>query len=495
MDTKEKKVSVAFDCGNSSFRIVVGLYDGEKINMDVIAQVQNSAIQINSLFYWDILHIFDGLKQGLKMAYQKYGHIDSIGICTWGIDFGLLDKNGYLLSNPLSYRNSFSERELSALSADEKRQMFELSGIQNNRINSLYQLLGIKRLMPELFSLARHFLLTPDLLVYMFTGQMSTEFSITSTTQLLDVKTGQYSDAILSKFGLPPAMFKKLKHHGEVLGYLSDSIAAELGINVCPVICVPSHDTACAVTAVPTMQDDFLFISSGTWSLIGTELKEPIIDQRVYERNFANEGGAFGTITLLKNSTGMHILQGLKNQLESDGHPYSWDSIVKIAQGYNGKICIFNPNATELFNPKNMIKAVKELMGETNDDIGQLFTSVYYSLAYSYMHAVEQIQEITGKDYKNIYIVGGGSQNEYLNQLIADVTGKTVIAGPKEATSLGNVAIQLKYHHKDFTLNDVRKTIQASENLRLFNSRVDRNIQELNNRYSIFKNKLNLMPN
>jgi rhamnulokinase len=434
------------------------------------------------------------LKQGLKVAYQKYGCIDSIGICTWGIDFGLLDKNGYLLSNPLSYRNSFSERELSALSTDEKKQMFELSGIQNNRINSLYQLLGIKRLMPELFSLARHFLLTPDLLVYMFTGQMSTEFSITSTTQLLDVKTGRYSDAILSKFGLVPGMFKKLKQHGEVLGYLSDSIAAELGINVCPIICVPSHDTACAVTAVPTMQEDFLFISSGTWSLIGTELKQPIIDQRVYERNFANEGGVFGTITLLKNSTGMHILQGLKSELESSGHPYSWDSIVKLAKGNNGEICIFDPNSDELFNPQSMIKAVRGLMGETHDDLGQLFTSVYYSLAYSYMHAVEQIQEITGKEYKNIYIVGGGSQNEYLNQLIADITGKTVIAGPKEATSLGNIGIQLKYHQKDFTLCDIRKTIQASESLQIFNSRTDRNIQELSKLYQIFENKLSLMP-
>lgn len=482
-----KKVNcVAFDCGNSSFRTVLGQFDGTRTTTEVIAQTSHNTIEVNGLYYWDILHVFDGLKQGLKEAVNRAGKIDSIGICTWGIDFGFLDQNGYLLANPLCYRNSIGEEELSGLSDTEKRWVFEQTGIQNNRINSLYQLTGIKRIMPDLFGISQHMLMIPDLLAYFFTGEKFTEFSIASTTQLLDVRSKSYSQAVNDRFGLSRSMLKPLKMHGEVIGTLKDSIAEELRIPACPVVCVPSHDTACAVTAVPTQDKDFLFISSGTWSLIGTELQEPIISQKVYDRDFANEGGVFNSITLLKNSAGMHIPQGIKRDLELDGKKYSWDEIVAFARAYHDTPSLFDPNSFELFNPKNMISAIMNLMKSSDGSIEQVVASTYASLAFTYRRTIEQIQEVTGNDYPCIYILGGGSQNNYLNQLTADLTGKCVVSGPKEATSLGNIGVQLVAHFDDFSLSDIREMVKNSETISSFQPDTHRDVQLIENRYKEF---------
>lgn len=455
-------ICVAFDCGNSSLRTVVGEYDGNKVKTNVVSQIPNSSIEINGLYYWDILYIFEGLKQGLRAAVSQFKRIDSIGICTWGVDFGLLDANGFLLSNPLSYRNDIGEEELSKLSDSEKRWMFEQTGIQNNRINSLYQLCGIKRIMPDMYGISKHLLMIPDLLSYLFTGEMSTEFTIASSTQFLDVKSGDYKPEVLTRFGLEENLLLPVKQHGKVTGFLKDSIAEDLGIKPCPVICVPSHDTACAVTSVPTSENEFVFISSGTWSLIGTELKNPLVNQTVYERDFANEGGVFNSITLLKNSAGMFILQCIKKELETLGKKLNWDDIVKMACEYKGEIRLFNPNSSELFNPKSMINAIQKLIDSSENSYEQVIATAYTSLAFSYRFAIEQIQEITGINFKSIFIVGGGSQNAYLNQLTANITRKKVIAGPKEATSLGNIGVQLVHHIDGFDLKKIREMVRGS---------------------------------
>jgi len=459
---------VAFDCGNSSLRTVVGQYDGEKVVTTVVSQVPNSTINVNGIFYWDLLYIFERLKNGLREAHTQFKKIDSIGICTWGVDFGLLDDHGNLISNPLSYRNTLGEQELSGLTETERQWMFEKTGIQNNRINSLYQLSGIKKLMPDISGISKSMLMIPDLLCYLFTGEMVTEFSIASTTQMLDVKTREYVPEILDRFGIRRELLKPLRQHGEVIGQLRHSIADELGMEACPVVCVPSHDTACAVTAVPTSESDFIFISSGTWSLIGTELSEPIIDTDVYSRDFANEGGVFNTITFLKNSTGMHILQCIKKELELSGQKWSWSDIVKLAADYPGKVCLFDPNSSRLFNPASMMTEIQHLIGSSEINPAEIISSAYASLAFSYRYAIEQIQEITGIDYRSIYIVGGGSQNAFLNQLAADFAGKDVISGPKEATSLGNIGVQLKAHIKDFGIGDIRQMVKKSEEIGLF---------------------------
>lgn len=488
MSNPKKTINcIAFDCGNSSFRTILGRFDGEHLSMEVVSQVSHNSIEINGLYYWDILKIFEGLKQGLREAAHLVDKIDSLGVCTWGIDFGFLDQNGYLLANPLSYRNTIGEEEVSSLSDIEKRWMFDQTGIQNNRINSLYQLQGIKRIMPDLFKIADRFLLVPDLLNYFFTGQMSSEFSITSTTQILDVRTKKYSKKVMERFELDPNFFPPLLKHGAVIGNLQESIVEELHIPACKVVCVPSHDTACAVTAVPAKEDDFIFISSGTWSLIGTELKKPLIDDLVYVRDFANEGGVLDTITLLRNSTGMHIPQRIKQNLEVEDRKYSWDEIVGITKAYQGKVSLFDPNSFALFNPKSMITAIQGLMKSSDGTIGQVLASTYASLAYTYRLAVEQLQEITGKFYPSIYIVGGGSQNEYLNQLTANFTGKNVIAGPKEATSLGNIGVQLMTHVDGFGLKDIREMVRQSESIKTVQPDPGRDTSLIDSQYLEYK--------
>ena len=487
MRTVDKPINcIAFDCGNSSFRTMLGRFNGTSIVMEVVDQVYHDAIEINGLYYWDILKVFEGLKQGLKKANQVVERIDSVGICTWGVDFGFLDKSGYLLANPLSYRNSIGEEEISSLSVDEKRWMFDQTGIQNNRINSIFQLEGIKRKMPGLFGVADRFLMIPDLLNYFFTGVVCTEFSIASTTQILDVRTKRYSQKVIDRFGYADSLFPPLQKHGTVIGNVRKSIIDELHISPCKVFCVPSHDTACAVTAVPAEDENFIFISSGTWSLLGTELKEPNLDELVYLRDFANEGGVLDSITLLRNLTGMHIFQQIKKELLIEGTKYSWDELIRIAQNYTGKISFFDTNSYKLFNPTSMMLAIKDLIASSDASLGEVLASIFYSLAYMYRLAIEQIQEITGKSYQHIYIVGGGSQNTFLNQLTANFTGKTVISGPTEATSYGNIGVQLMGQLDGFYLEEIREMVRQSESIKTIPPDPDRDINLIESQYFEF---------
>ncbi|WHH58065.1 FGGY family carbohydrate kinase [Petroclostridium sp. X23] len=491
MENLQKDIyCVAFDCGNSSFRVVLGHYDGKKIDMDVVHQVENQTIEVNGVFYWDILYIFNELQKGLQEAFKACNKIDSVGVSTWGVDFGLVGQKGQMLANPMSYRNSFGEEQLNRLNEEEKKFLFYRTGIQNNRINSLYQLLGIKEHFPENYHMADKLLMIPDILVNMFTGEYKTEGSIISTTQILDTEKRAYSKEVLNRFKLNDQLFVPIAAHGEELGILKGSIAKTLNVNVCPFVCVPSHDTASAVVAVPTEEQGFIFISSGTWSLIGTELQKTVINEQVYRDNFANEVGAFNSITLLKNSTGMHILQKVKKEMERDGYKLSWDEIESLAKTYTGDIGLFDPNNTIFFNPRSMVEAIgKFINGQEGKQIGyqEVITSAYRSLAYSYRYAIEQIEEIVGCSKEKIYIVGGGSRNYYLNQMTSDLTGKAVSAGPEEATSLGNIATQLKYHNPSLNLTDMRKIIENSVEIKTFSPDRSMNKQEIEKNYKIFK--------
>jgi len=456
-----KQNIVAFDCGNSSIRVVSGLYDGHLIETQVIHQVPNEQININGVFYWDILYIFKELQRGLQMAFQKYGPITSVGISTWGIDFGLLGKSGQLLGNPLCYRNTFGQTMLDTLGPDEKKKVFDATGIPGHPMNSLYQLLGIRKFLPEYYENGEKFLLIPDLLAFLFTGAIQGEPTIASTTQILDMNDWHYSKEVMEQFDLKPSLFPELTSHGDIYGELRPDLADNLKINSCPFISIPSHDTASAVVSVPTESENFLFISSGTWSLIGTELHAPVINDHVYTRGFANEGGALGTITLLKNSAGMHILQNVKRDLEKTGKKYTWDELVEMASECEDGVPVFNPNDPAFFNPGEMTSAIKTYTGRDLTD-GEVLASTYISLACSYKHSIDQIEEITGLDYKQIHIIGGGCRNDNLNQYTADLTCKNVIAGPDEATSLGNIGVQLKKNRPELTLMQIRSILKRS---------------------------------
>lgn len=471
--SKERWHAVAFDCGNSSIRVVDGQFDGEKLLTKEIIQVPQNGIKAGSLYYWDILHIFEILKQGLVKAYAEFGPIDSVGISTWGIDFGRLGENDELLGNPLCYRNHFGELGLSTVSEQEQKELFFNTGIQCDKINSLFQLAGYQKEYGASFHNTEHGLLIPDLLNFLFTGEKNTDSTIASTTQIYDVKKKEFSSAIYRQFQLPQDFFYQPVKHGEIRGFLKREIAEELHINQFPFISVPAHDTAAAVVAVPVVEEDehFVFISSGTWSLIGTERKEPLINEEIFESGFTNEAGAFETITLLKNSAGLFIIQRLKAELEARGDHSSWDEI--IAKVKTKKIDSYiDPNDSAFFNPTNMEHAINEYLSTSKQDLPKdiydTFYIVYHSLTKSYKEAVDKIEEFTKEKFQTIYIVGGGGKNDYLNQLTADATLKTVITGSNEATSIGNLGIQLLYQNQKLSLTDIRRIIHNSTDSKVF---------------------------
>jgi len=464
---KETVKCVGFDCGNSSIRTVVGTYDGEEISTEVLHQVPNRAVSVNGVNFWDILNIYNEMQNGLKKAVDTYGKIDSVGISTWGIDFGFLGPSGHLIGNPLCYRNNFGVRGVESVDAASKKKFFELSGIQNHPMNSMYQLIGIKQMLPEYYENAKDILFIPDLLNYLFTGEKGTENTIASTSQLLDMRTQNYNDELFELSGLDRNLFHPVIPHGKERGRITPTVAQFMEIEPIPFVSVPSHDTASAVVAVPARDENFIFISSGTWSLIGTELNKPIINNTVFDMSFANEGGASNTITLLKNSAGMHILQNVKYELEQErGSAYTWEEIVKLSRKAGLSVSLYDPNNTKLFNPAKMISAITELSGEKK--IPKILASSYISLACSYREAIENLEALTGNSFESIHIIGGGSRNFYLNQLSANITGKQVIAGPEEATSLGTIAMQLLYHDPSQNLASLRATISKKLQPKVF---------------------------
>jgi len=464
---------VAFDCGNSSVRVILGRYDGVKVQTKVVHQVEHKEIAVNGVFYWDVLHIFTELQRGLMLAHRECGHIDSAGICTWGIDFGMIGQQGQLLSNPLCYRNSLALGVLEKLSETEKREMFDLTGIHNHQMNSLYQLVAYREAFPEQLAATKSILLMPDLLSYLFTGEKKGERTISSTTQYYGVVEKDYSKAVIEKFELDETLFPPLMENGEKIGEIRPEIAEELKINAFPFVCVPAHDTASAVASVPAKEKDFIFLSSGTWGLFGTELDTPIVSDKVYEFGLANEEGAFRTTTLLKNGAGMYIVQRIRAELATMGKKLTWDEMVDMARSAKDDSLLFDPNSEELYNPPSMIEAIRDLLRKSgqngNCSIEEIIRAFYESVAMSYKFCTDQITKATGKKYESLYIIGGGSNNMFLNQLTANATGMTVTAGPPEATSLGNIMTQLVYFDDDLNnLSDLRKIIRKSVQTKQF---------------------------
>lgn len=451
---------VAFDCGNSSFRIMLGTYCDGRFAVEVIDQIPNNLLVENGYLYWDIQAIFTGLKLGLKKAYTRCGRIDTVGVTTWGIDFGLLDSQGTLVANPLCYRNTLGVESLQNLSIEEQAFNWTHSGIQNHPMNSLYQLLGIRAHLSQNLSKAVRMLFIPDLLIYLFTGEMATERSIASTSQLYDVMSDTYSDAILDYFSVQKALLPKLVGHGECVGYLSESLQQELGLPACPFICTPSHDTASAVTAMPTLEKNQLFISSGTWSLIGAELDKPILSKESERFHFANEAGVLSTTTFLKNSTGLYLLQEMKKYLHSIGKPLSWDEISQKARERGLDIPVFDPNHAEIFSTRDMYGTLCNLVGSS--DYQTILASCYLSLVLCYQKTIEEISLVTGKHYTRVHVIGGGCRDAYLNQLTADMTRLEVCTGPVEAASIGNLSVQRRFMNNQVSLQDLRQTVMDS---------------------------------
>ncbi len=466
-----KKV-LAFDFGASSGRAIIGSFDGEKISLKEVHRFTNDPVDLGGTLYWDVLRLFYEIKQGIVKA-KIAGGFDSIGIDTWGVDFGLIDKNGRLLENPVHYR----DKRTSGLVEESfkfvpRQKMYDITGIQFMELNTLFQLISLKKQRPEMLERADKMLFMPDLFAYFLTGKMCSEYSIASTSQLIDINTRTWSKELLSSFGIKESLFAPLTEPGTVLGNLSKEICEECGVESVPVISVCGHDTQSAITAVPCESGDFAFLSSGTWSLFGTELQKPIVNETSLKINITNEGGFGGTTGFLKNIIGLWLIQESRRQWQREGKDYSYADLEKLALSEEPFKCFIDPDAPEFVPQGNIPERVREFCKKTGqyvpDSVGEIMRCIYESLAMKYRMTFEKLCECTGKDYPVIHVIGGGTKDGLLCRMTASSCGKTVKAGPIEATVMGNVAVQLMSDGTIGSINEARRAVAASEELKTY---------------------------
>ena len=437
---------IAADFGAGSGRVIVGTRlatSAQAIKLEEIHRFKNEQKMVNGHLRWDFDALFNELKTGLKKAFTKYGNeIKSIGIDTWGVDYGLLDKNGRLITNPICYRDSRTQGMMEkAFQKLPKEEFFQHAANQFMEINTAFQLMSETDLQR-----AERLLFMPDLFNYFLTGKCYNEFTISSTSQLLNTKTHQWDDLIFEKLNLPKRLMQDIIYPGTVIGRLTDDIAAEVGGNA-KVVAIGSHDTASAVASIKDASDDWAFISSGTWSLMGTPTKEPIISNEALQSDFTNEGMTDGRIRFLKNITGLWLIQQLVKEWEHNGFRCDYSELVREAE-QSTLSSSFDVDDTRFMNPEKMSQAIISFLKEKGETIpttkGDFMRCVCISLAKKYAEVKTQMERCTNKKINKIYIVGGGSQNTLLNHLTAEFTQCKVIIGEVEATAMGNVLVQLK---------------------------------------------------
>ena len=463
-----KKV-LAIDFGASSGRAIIGSFDGKKITLEEIHRFSNDPVSVNGTTYWDVLRLFHEIKQGLIKA-KGYGKISSIGIDTWGVDFGLIDKYGQLLENPIHYRDLRTKGMIEE--ADKSiplRELYNMTGIQFMELNTVFQLLSLAKNRPHILERADKLLFMPDLFGYMLTGKKTTEYSIATTSQLVDINTKSWSSEIFEKLGIPQNIMCDIVKSGTVLGELSDCVCEECGLDKINVISVCGHDTQSAITAVPCPDKQFAFISSGTWSLFGTELANPIVNDKAFEINVTNEGGYGESTGFLKNIIGLWLIQESRRQFARDGKQYSYADLEREALAAKSFACFIDPDAPEFVPHGNIPERIREYCRKTNqyvpETVGEIMRCIYESLAMKYRETFEKLCECTERDYEVIHVIGGGTKDTLLCQLTANACDRDVVAGPIEATVLGNIAVQLLASGDIKSIAEARQIIADSENV------------------------------
>lgn len=466
-----KKV-LAFDFGASSGRAILGIFDGKKIELREVHRFSNDPVKINGTVYWDVQRLFHEIKQGLLKA-KEAGGFDSVGIDTWGVDFGLLRKDGTLIENPVHYRDARNDGMVErAQKYMTKERMYDITGIQFMDFNTVFQILSLKENRPYILEEADTLLFMPDLLNYMLSGVKSTEYSIATTSQMVDIRTKSWSEEILEKFGIKKNLLTPIAPTGTVIGTLSDEICEELGVPKADIISVAAHDTQSAITAVPSEYDDFVFISCGTWSLFGTEVKNPIINEASKKLNVTNEGGYDYTTAFLKNICGLWLIQESRRQWIREGKEYSYADLERLALESEPFKCFIDPDAPEFAPMGNLPKRIQQYCRKTGqyvpETVGEIVRCIYESLALKYRYTFDGIKECTGKSYDRIHVMGGGTKDKLLLQMTAHSCNVNVYGGPIEATALGNVAVQLMSSGDITDIKQARKIIAEGENLKIY---------------------------
>ena len=443
------KVYLAIDLGAGSGRVLAGLYDGKKINLEEVNRFENNPVEVANHWHWNINNLYDNILNGLTIAASKYGDsIVSLGIDTWGVDYALLGQDGALLNLPYQYRDVRTDQMMErAFSLVDKRTIYEKTGIQFMFFNTIFQLLSELDDNNLRIKHAENLLFIPDLIGYWLTGIMCQERSIASTSQLYNPTEKKWDYDLIKLLGLPQKLFKELSDSGSTLGKLSRLISGKTGLKNTNVISVAGHDTASAVAAIPSQLPAPAFLSSGTWSLMGIEIDKPIINSDSYNDAFTNESGANGSIRFLKNICGLWLIQECKREWSSKGIEIEYEEMASIASEIQPFRSLINPDNASFTKSGDMVKKIQSYCRETNQKVpesnGEIIRCVYESLALRYSTVWDSLLYYATDTPQTLHVVGGGCQDRLLNQFTADALGVTVIAGPVEATGLGNIIVQM----------------------------------------------------
>ena len=467
----DKKYFFAVDLGATSGRTIVGTLDEGKVVLEELTRFDNNLIEANGHFYWDIYALYFEIIKGLKAAKQRDLCITSIGIDTWGVDFVCVAEDGSV-SQPIAYRDphTFDAMDDYLENVMSREKVYDVTGIQFMNFNSIFQLYAMKRAGNSALKNAQKILFIPDALSYMLTGNMVCEYTIASTAQLLDPRTGQLDPRLLASVGLTQSKFGRMVNPGDLVGALTADVQKQTGYGAIPVIAVAGHDTGSAVAAVPAKNEKFAYLSSGTWSLMGIETKEAIINHVSYERNFTNEGGIEGTTRFLKNICGMWLYERCRK--EWTDAPKSHPALIAEAMKQPAFQSIINPDDACFANPSSMVDAIQTYCKETDQHVPQGYAEIcrciFDSLALRYRQVFSYLTEMASFPIEMLHIIGGGSLNDNLNQFTANSCGVEVLAGPQEGTALGNIMVQAKAAGEVKDLWDMRKVIANSLNLKRF---------------------------
>lgn len=458
---------LAVDLGAESGRAILGSFADRKLTLSEMHRFANQPVLLNDGLHWDVLELWRKIQEGIALSARDH-ELTSIGLDTWGVDFALLDKNNSLLFNPFHYRDARTDGMMDeAFKVMPRAEIFANSGIQFMQLNTLYQLLATERSNPSLFDIARAFLTIPDLFNFWLTGELTNEFTNATTTQFYAPRARDWSMKILTAFNIPTHLFKPTTDPGTVIGKLSSSVSARESAKESVYVILPAcHDTGSAVVAVPAKNEDFAWLSSGTWSIMGAEVREPCLNEKALEYNFTNEGGVFGTWRLSKNIMGLWLVQECRREWMRQGEELSFDALTQLAAESEAFLPVIDPDFDEFLHPGDMPSRIQKFCADTNQNVpqtkGQIIRVALESIALKYRFVLERLEELSGKRLDPLHIIGGGTQNRLLNQFTADATKRTVVTGPVEATAIGNVLMQAIGLKHLGSLSDAREVVRAS---------------------------------
>lgn len=443
------KYFFAVDLGATSGRTIIGKLSNDRVELDELTRFDNPLIEVGGFFYWDIFGLYNEIIKGLKKVKEQNLKIESIGIDTWGVDFVCVGKDGQLLRNPLSYRDTHTmgmmEKYFEKLVS--KEEVYRKTGIQFMNFNSLFQIYTMQQMGNSALEEADKILFMPDALIYLLTGKAVCEYTIASTSEMLNPVTKDLDEDLIQSVGLKREQFGKMTTPSTVIGTLTPEIQKQTGLGAIPVVAVAGHDTASAVASVPAKDKHFAYLSSGTWSLMGIETSEAIINDKSYELNFTNEGGVEGTTRFLKNICGMWIYERCRQEWP-EAKNLSHTDLQKEAMEIEENYSFINPDDPIFANPDSMVEAIQTYCKNHGEPVPQghaaICRCIFDSLARRYHEVFGWLKEFAPFDINVLHIIGGGSRNDFLNQLTADACGVTVLAGPQEGTALGNIMLQAK---------------------------------------------------